>query len=190
MDSVFTAAQCVALLKSHIPIDRCDISRVVMIGESIPPRFDEQGRGTMAARSAMGFAAGALRQTVTRQTAPQFAPRPLMQQTRAMGASRVILQPPARDEGNPKMAPTQSSRPGSRRPSRPIARFYPRPSIAPGRSPIQNISPNPQAAAVPASRTRASPSTSPARFTSFGRTASAGSPGSGSSTASTRTAIR
>lgn len=50
----------------------------------------------MAARSAMGFAAGALRQTVTRQTAPQFAPRPLMQQTRAMGASRVILQPPAR----------------------------------------------------------------------------------------------
>lgn len=41
----------------------------------------------MAARSAMGFAAGALRQTVARQTAPQFAPRPLAQQTRAMGAS-------------------------------------------------------------------------------------------------------
>ncbi|ACO63198.1 predicted protein [Micromonas commoda] len=39
----------------------------------------------MAARSAMGFAAGALRQTVARQTAPQFAPRPLARQTRAMG---------------------------------------------------------------------------------------------------------
>jgi len=46
----------------------------------------------MAARSAMGFAAGALRQTVARQTAPQFAPRPLAQQTRAMGAS---LPPPS-----------------------------------------------------------------------------------------------
>ena len=126
----------------------------------------------MAARSAMGFAAGALRQTVARQTAPQFAPRPLAQQTRAMGAS---LPPPPH-------TPPSSLTPGTLSLARRI--------VAPGSSapvhshraprgsssisaprltdPSRDPPPNPQAAAT-ASRTRASPSTSRARFTSFGR---------------------
>ena len=62
----------------------------------------------MAARSAMGFAAGALRQTVARQTAPQFAPRPLAQQTRAMGASLPPSphSPFEPNHGNPKSRET------------------------------------------------------------------------------------
>lgn len=77
----------------------------------------------MAARSAMGFAAGALRQTVARQTAPQFAPRPLAQQTRAMGAS---LPPPPPTPHSTRTAGTLSLArrvvaPGSSARSTPIA---------------------------------------------------------------------
>ena len=77
----------------------------------------------MAARSAMGFAAGALRQTVARQTAPQFAPRPLARQTRAMGAS---LPPPPPTPPSTRTAGTLSLArrvvaPGSPARSTPIA---------------------------------------------------------------------
>ena len=147
----------------------------------------------MAARSAMGFAAGALRQTVARQTAPQFAPRPLAQQTRAMGASLPPSphSPFESDHGNPKSRETHR-RAGVLRPVHSHRAPRGSSSISAPRltDPSRDPPPNPQAAAATASRTRASPSTSRARFTSFGRTASAASPGSGSFTGSTRTGTR
>ena len=74
----------------------------------------------MAARSAMGFAAGALRQTVARQTAPQFAPRPLARQTRAMGASLPPPPPSTRTAGTLSLA-RRVVAPGSSARSTPIA---------------------------------------------------------------------
>ena len=74
---------------------------------------------TMAARSAMGFAAGALRQTATQlRAAPTMVPGGIARQTRAMGASidpRASVSPLALDPVSPARARVSARVPRSPR---------------------------------------------------------------------------